>query len=340
MGNPNEAPQAPQVLMQMLMGQWVSQAVGALARLRVFDALAGGDAGAGAVAGRLGLDAGALHRVMRACAMAGVLRETPSRDFALTPLGELLRSDVPGSMRALFDAETAPGHWLPWGRLDECVRTGRDQVSAALGTDVWSYYRQHADEAMAFSEAMSGFSAMSIAALSAVYSPPKATRVVDVGGAHGSLLAWVLGRLPEARGVLFDLAHVVDTAGPALESSGVPGRVERVAGDFFEAVPEGGDLYLLKHVVHDWDDGRARQILSNVRRAMAPGATVLTVEMLLPDDGSPSPAVLLDLNMLVMLSGRERTLPEFEALYGSAGLTITRVVQTPSPFAAIEARAS
>ncbi len=326
-----------QALVQLITGGWAMQAVGSLARLRVFDPLAGGPLSVGALAERTNLDAGALHRVLRAVAMLGVVREVAPHTYALEPIGELLRSDAPGSMRALLDAETAPGHWLPWMHLDACLRTGRSQASVALGTDVWSYYAQHPEEGAAFAEGMSGMSAMALAAMDAVYTPPEARRVVDLGGAHGAMLAALLHKLPEARGVLFDLASVVETAGPTLAKHGVDGRVERVSGDFFEAVPEGGDLYVLKHVVHDWDDAQAARILANVRRAIAPGGRVMVVEMVLPEDGSPSPALLLDLNMLVMLPGKERTVGEIHALLHAAGFTPTRVVPTPSPFVVIEA---
>ncbi len=336
----HDAPPPPQQLLQLMMGAWASQAVGALARLRVFDEIAAGLTSSGAIAERLRLHADALYRVMRAGAMLGVLREVSPRTFALTPAGELLRSGVPGSMRALLDAETAPGHWLPWGRLDECIRRGGSVAAEALGSDVWSYYGAHPAEGQAFSEGMSGMSAMAIHAISAVWQPPQAKRVVDVGGAHGAFLTWVLQQLPSARGVLQDLPHVVEAATPALAAAGVNERVERVGQDFLSGVPTGGDLYLVKHIVHDWDDDRAAQVLRHVRAAMAPGAKVVVVEMLVPEDGAPSPALLLDLNMLVMLPGRERTAAEMKALFASAGLEIKRVVPTPSPFSLLEAEAS
>jgi hypothetical protein len=329
----------PRLLMKMLMGAWVTQALGTLARLRVFDALGAGPTSPEEAARALGLNPAALGRVLRAVASVGVLRQESGGRFALTPLGELLRSDTPGSLRALFDAETAQGHWLPWGRLDRSLATGGPSVASTIGTDIWTYYGQNREEGLAFSEGMTGFSVMALAGIEAAYQPPPATRIVDVGGAHGAFLSYLLGKLPGARGILFDLPAVLESAGPALAAAGVGERVDRIAGDFLQSVPAGGDLYLLKHIVHDWDDERARTILANVRQAMAPRATVLVVEMLVPDDGSPSPALLLDLNMLVMLGGRERTVAEMRALFASAGLTLGRVVATPTPFAVLEATA-
>jgi hypothetical protein len=331
-------PPPPLALLQMMMGAWVTQAVGTFARLRMADYLAEGPTAASIVAERAGTNPDATHRLMRALTMVGVLAETAPRTYALTPVGQLLRSDVPGSMRALLDAETAPGHWLPWGRLDECVRTGISSTRAALGADVWTYYAQHLEEERAFSEGMSGMSAMELSAVGAVYQPPEAQLVVDVGGAHGAFLAHVLKALPKARGVLMDLPTVVAKAGPALAAAGIQDRVETVAGDFFSEVPAGGDLYLLKHIVHDWDDEHCRKVLGEIRRAIKPEGKLLVVEMVLPEDGSPSPAILLDLNMMVMLPGRERTVSEFTTLLKSTGFEITRVVRTQSPAVVFEAR--
>jgi hypothetical protein len=335
----SETAEASKALLQLMMGAWASQIAGALARLRVFDEIANGHKSAPAIAKRLHLEPHALHRVLRAAGMLGLVRATGAAAYELTAQGELLRSDVPGSMRALIDAETAAGHWLPWGHLEDCIREGQSVASKTLGySNVWDYYQANPTEANAFSEGMSGISSMAIGAVSAVWNPPPAKRVVDVGGAHGAFLAWVLGQLPDAKGQLLDLPHVIETARPALSAIGLSERVECIKGDFFESVPAGADLYLLKHIVHDWDDESVRAILGNVSRAMAPGATVAVVELLVPEDGTPSPALLMDINMLVMLPGKERTVTEMKQLFASAGLALTREVQTPSPFSLLEAR--
>jgi hypothetical protein len=234
------------------------------------------------------------------------------------------------SLRALLDAETAPGHWLPWGRLDEVVKSGKSQADAALGMNVWDYYATNKDEGNTFSQAMTGMSMMAVHAVSMAYTYPTASKIVDVGGAHGALLGTVLAAQPNAKGVLFDLPHVVEAA-PAHD------RMEKVGGDFFKEVPAGGDLYLMKFIIHDWDDASCVSILKQVRRAMAPGGKLAVIEMLIPEDGTPHPSKLMDVNMMVMLSGRERTGAEMTALLEKADFKVTKVVPTPSPFSIIEA---
>ncbi len=164
---------------------------------------------------------------------------------------------------------------------------------------------------------------------------PAVRTVADVGGAHGVLLAAVLHANPAARGILFDLPHVIATAGDAIAAQGLAARCELVSGDFFEAVPAGADLHLLKQIVHDWDDERATRLLPNCHRALAPGGTLLLVEMVVPADNQPSPAQAMDLNMLVLLGGRERTEEEYRALLQAAGFRLERVIPTHSPFSVI-----
>jgi hypothetical protein len=321
-----------QAVMELISAAWASQASGTIARLLLCDHIAQGIDTPASLAERTKASADALYRLLRAGAMLGIVREVAPKKYALTDVGELYRSDSPRSMRALIDAESAPGHWQPWGRLDEAVRRGGSVASEVLGMDVWSYYAKHADEGRAFAQGMTGLSMAALGAISEAWTPPAAQHVIDVGGSHGAFLDFVLGRLPDAKGTLYDLPAVLDSAKPRP-------RVAFETGDFFKSVPAGGDLYLLKHIMHDWDDARCAQILGNVRAAMAPGATVVIVEMLVPEDGTPSPAILLDLNMLVMLPGRERTATEMSTLLGNAGFAVQRVVPTHSPFAVIEARA-
>lgn len=336
MSEPHDLPPPAQVF-GLVTGMWAAQAASTCARLGIPDELAHGPKSADEVARKLSLDADATYRLMRGVAVAGVLRQLPDRHFALTPVGELLRKGTPGSMRSLLLAETAPGHWLPWGQLEHAVRSGKPVVSHVFGVDAWAYYRAHPEEERLFSEGMSGISSMAIQAVLASYSFADAKKVVDVGGAHGAFLAAVLAREPAAKGVLFDQPQVVEGAGPTLDATGVTARVERVGGDFFRGVPAGGDVYLLKHILHDWSDAECVTILENVRTAMAPGAKVVVVEMVIDETGKPSPAPLMDLNMLVMLTGRERTAAEYGALFERAGLKLSSVTPTPSPMVVVEA---
>jgi hypothetical protein len=330
-------PPPPAVILQLVTNLWATKSVATFARLRGPDGLASGPKTAAALAAELGVHEGALARLLRGIALAGIVNQSSDGRWALTPVGEVLRSDVPGSMRALLIAETAPGHWLPWGEMEHSIRTGGPATTKALGTDAWSYYRQHPDEANDFAEGMSGISTMAAMAVLGTYDFSACRRVVDVGGSHGTMLAGVLSRVPEAKGVLFDLPDVVAGAAPTLRAAGVDGRVEIVPGSFFDGVPSGGDTYLLKFILHDWSDDECVGILKKVRSALAPNGRVVVIEMLIGDT-APSPAPLLDLNMLVMLTGRERSLPEFEALFARAGLKLTGHHRTPSPFHAIEAK--
>lgn len=336
----NEHPAMPpqSSLFQIISGMWAAQAVATAANLGIADKLAHGPKSAAEIAATVGADTDALHRLMRAVAATGVFATEPGGRFSLTPVGECLRSDVPGSMRSAMIAEMARGHWLPWGNLEKAVRTGRPVAEEALGMNVWEYYKVNAQEGNHFAEAMSGFSAMAMQAVMAAYSFSGARTVVDVGGSHGAFLATVLARETSASGILFDRPEVVEGAGATLDAAGVTSRVERKGGNFFESVPSGGDTYLLKHILHDWNDADCVKILGNVARAMAPTGRVVIVELLLADGGPPNPAPLMDLNMLVMLGGKERTAEEYSALFAKAGLKLASVTPTHSPFAVIEAR--
>jgi hypothetical protein len=335
MGAPDSPPAVQ--LMQMITGHWAAQIVGTAARLGVSDQIAQGVTKSDDIARAVGASPDALYRLLRGGATLGLFREGPARSFGLTPLGEMLREDAPGALRHFAIAELDTAHWLPWGRLHEAVTSGRSQSEAALGMSPWAYYAAHPEDETHFASAMSNVSAMVAAQAAEALDLSGVRRIVDVGGSHGSLLAALLRKAPEARGVLFDQPQVVAGAEPALRAQGLADRVERVGGDFFASVPGGGDLYLLKHIIHDWDDTRSEQILATCRKAMGAASRLVIVEMWLPDEPQPSFASLMDLNMLVMLDGRERTRAEYEALLRKAGLHITRVTQLPPLAAMFEA---
>jgi SAM-dependent methyltransferase len=323
-------------MMGLITGYWVSQAVGAVALLGVADELSGGTRRSDDIARAVGVDRTALYRVLRLLASLGVFAEDPPGSFALTPLGETLRSDAPDSVRNFAITETAPGHWLPWGLLHDSVRTGQPMARQALGMDLFDWYAQNPEEATYFNAAMGNLSALAASELVRVYDFSAVRTVADIGGAHGVLLTAVLRANPAARGILFDLPHVIETARSAIAAAGLSDRCELVSGDFFEAVPEGADLHLLKQIVHDWNDDRATQLLQNSHRALAPEGKLLLVEMLIPLDNRPSPAQAMDLNMLVLLGGQERTEEQFERLLKAAGFQLDQVIPTGSPFSVIE----
>ena len=330
--NETTPPPPPQaVVLQMLMGMWTAQIISAIAQLGVPDRLAKGAASAAELARDCDADPDALYRLLRAASTLNLCADAGGKRFALTPLGETLRSGVPGSLRDFVIAETARGHWLPWGRLADAVRRGGSTVSATLGfPDAWTYYGDNTDERMTFARGMSNLSAMVSQDVARVYAPGDAKRIVDVGGSEGILLRGLLERAPEARGVLFDREDVVANVAPI-------DRVEIVPGDFLTEVPPGGDLYLLKSILHDWPDDKCEVILKNCAKAAVPGTRLLVVEMLLPEEG-PSPVTFMDMNMLVMLGGRERTAGEYTELLRRCGWAVEQVIPTGGMFSVIEAR--
>jgi hypothetical protein len=216
--------------------------------------------------------------------------------FALTPLAEGLRTDAPGSLRAYAVMLGEDWHWRAWGELLHSVRIGQSAFEHTFGRDVFGYFGEHPEAARVFNAAMTSRTGQENAAVTAAYDWP-AGMIVDVGGGQGALLAAILARTPGARGVLFDLPHVVAAAGELIEGAGLTARCELVAGDFFERVPAGGDLYLLKRVIHDWDDGRAAAILRCCRAAMGErgSSRLLVIEHVLPPGNAPSWGKLLDL---------------------------------------------
>jgi O-methyltransferase/methyltransferase family protein len=310
-------------LLALINGYQVSQALHVAARLGIADRLADGPL----TVEELGLDADrdALRRLLRALAAAGVLREADGR-YALTDLGEGLRSDAPGSVAGWAAFVGRPYHWSAWAALEHSVRTGDNAFRAVHGTDVWAYRRDRPDEAAIFDRAMTSLTARVNAAVAEAHDFGRYGTVVDVGGGRGALLAAVLDRHPGVRGVLFDQPEVV---------SGVDlgARGEVAAGSFFAAVPPGGDAYVLKSVLHDWEDAEAVAILRACHAAGAP--VVLVVER---DVAADPRAAFSDLNMLVGPGGRERTLAEYGALLEAAGFRAVGSTTTPAGVSVIEAR--
>lgn len=336
----SEAPAAPnptKVMMQLITGYWMSQAVGVAAHLGIADAVASGSSTSSELGKAVGADPSSVYRLMRLLASIGVFEQQSDDCFALNPLGETLLSVGPGSVRNFAITETAPGHWLPWGRLVDSVRTGQPMARETLGMELFDWYAQNPDEAGFFTAAMGNLSALAAGELVRVYNFSNAQKVIDVGGAHGILLEAVLLANPAAQGILYELPHVIATAGEHLDPR-VKARCELVSGDFFKSVPEGGDVHLLKQIIHDWDEERAARVLANCHDALAPSGKLLLVEMVVPADNRPDFAQAMDLNMLAILGGRERTEAEYRALLEASGFKLERVIATHSPFSVIEAQ--
>jgi hypothetical protein len=329
-------PAIPQTaIFQIIRGAWASQALGAVARLGIADHLEHGPKTTAQLAEAVGAHTEALGRTLRALAGLGLFTALTSDSWALTPVGQCLCTNAAGSMRYLAIAETDSGHWKTWERFAEAVRTGAPQAQAALGCLPWDYYAAHPDQGADFSRAMAAISSMSVFPVLASYDFSGVSTIADIGGAFGALLAAILRLQPQARGILFDLPAVVAGAGPVLGD--VDPRVERVGGSFLSRAMPAAELFLLKHVLHDWDDDTCVTILKNIHAGMTAASRVLIIEMLIGDGPEPDLAPWMDLNMLVMLGGRERTANEYELLLERADLEIKRVIATPSPYSLIEA---
>jgi SAM-dependent methyltransferase len=323
-------------LSQMIRGYWVSQIVGTMAQLEIADHLAHGPLDCDVLADGIGCEPKATSRLLRASADVGLVSALPDGRFGLTPLGELLRSNVPGSMRNSAIALTAPGHWLPWGLLAEAVRHGERQTVAALGHELFDYYATNPSEGSAFTGAMASHSNAIAEEIAQVLDTSAVTHVVDIGGASGTIIGALLEANAALFGTILERADVVPRAEAALVRRGLSSRCRAVEGDFFDSVPEA-DLFILKSIVHDWDDQQSVKILRNCARALRPNGRVTLIEWVVPERGKPGAAALSDLNMLVLLPGRERTASQFEELFRASGLRLDRITGIASSMRLMEA---
>jgi hypothetical protein len=322
-------------LLQLGTGYWVSQSLYVAARLGVADLLKDGPAGVEDLARATGTQPAPLFRLMRVLASVGVFAEEGERRYKLTPLSEQLLSG-PKSMRPMLIHLGEAPSWRAWGELLHSVETGKTAFPHANGAEVFPFYAAHPESAEPFNEAMTAYSNVVTAAVVGAYDFSPFHKIVDVGGGHGHLLASILKAAPEASGVIFDLPAVVEGARARVEAEGLAGRCEVSGGDFFESVPEGGDAYVLKTIIHDWDEERALSILRNVHRAMKDEGKLLLVETVIEDGDGPPFSKLSDLHMMVMTGGQERTEAEYATLYERAGFRLTRVVRTESLMGVVE----
>ena len=284
-----------------------------------------------------GADPSALYRVLRALAAEGVFTEGNDRRFDLTPVGDHLRSDANSSLQAWTAFVGRPYQWQAWTRLGDTVRTGENAFRLAHGMGSWDYRAAHPEEGAIFDRAMVSLTSQFSAAIAAAYDFSRFRRIVDVGGGHGALLAEVLSADTETRGVLFDQPHVVAHAAELLSERGLDDRCEIVGGSFFEQVPTGGDAYILKSVLHDWDDEEAVRILTVCRAAMDRDSVLLVMERLIAPPNLGADDKLSDLNMLVGPGGRERTIEEFEDLLAGGRFRLSQVIATGSAMRVLEA---
>jgi hypothetical protein len=336
------APETPdagagRALLALIGGYRATQMIAVAARLGIADRLAGWARSAPDLARAAGADPDALRRLLSALVNLGLLAEDGEGRFALTALGGRLRTDVPGSLRAwaIWEGVTSYGAWRA---LDESVATGRTAFDRVFGLPFFAYFAAHPEVGGQFDAAMTDFTAGIAAAVAAEYDFAGRRTVVDVGGGRGHVLAAVLQTHPLLEGILFDLPGVVPAAIAYLAGAGLAGRARIVAGDFFTAVPPGADLYVLCHIVHDWDDARAIRILQTCRAAVAPEGSLLIVEKYMPEPMVPGAVPSgTDVNMLVLTGGRERTEREYRALLAAGGWRLTRVLPTSSVSSIFEA---
>jgi hypothetical protein len=324
-------------MFQMIQGFSVSRAICVAAELGIPDLLNDGPMKSEEIALAAGAHAPSVFRLISALASVGVFVEDEQHRFALTPLGDTLRSDVPASLRLLATEVLGRNHYAAWEQLLYSVKTGATAFDHVFGVSKWQYNAEHPKEATAFDEAMASFNSIIADAVVASYDFSSCGTVVDVGGGNGSFLAAILKAHLRLRGVLADLPHVLDGAQRRLTAENVAERCEIVGADFFKSVPKG-DTYLLKWIIHDWDDQSAETILKNCRAAMKPRGRVLLVESIVEPRNGSSLAKFMDLAMLVMTGGRERTKREYQALLGRAGLKITNVTSTGTELSLIEAQ--
>lgn len=331
------------MLLQMMVGNWVTGAIGAAARLRVADHVGEEAVSTVEIAKKIDAHEPSLFRLMRGLASVGIFAEGKARHFTHTPMSRLLRSDELGSLRDVAAMFTADFASRAWEQLDYSVRTGKPAFDKMFGTDHWTHFATHPEANDLFNRAMTGVAASMHDAALEVYDFSRFESMIDVGGGHGHLLATVLRKYPGMRGSVFDQAHVIGGAAPTFAGAGVADRAGATAGSFFEKIPSPPAgvkaekaAYVMSHILHDWNDEQCLSILRNIRAACQPGTTLLVFDAVIPEGNGPDFGKLLDLNMLVLITGRERTAEEFRSLLRTAGFDVRRVIPTKSSVSIVE----
>jgi hypothetical protein len=321
----------------MITGYWISQAIYAAAKFSIADHLKDGPKSVAELAEATSTNADALYRLLRALASKGIFSESQPRQFSLTPLAEPLQSDAPGSKRALA-LMSGDEQFRSWAEIDYSIQTGKIAFEKVYGKPIFDYLSENPDKARIFDAAMVGIHGRESDVILSAYDFSGVGVLADIGGGNGSQISPILKHHNGLKGILFDLPHVIERAKKQIEAAGLSDRCDLVGGNFFDAVPEGADVYMMRHIIHDWDDEKSLTILRNCHRAMPAGAKLLIVESVIPTGNEPFGGKFLDLVMLLIPGGKERTEDEYRTLFGEAGLELTRVVPTGTEVSIIEAK--
>lgn len=325
-------------LNQMIWGTWIAQSIYVAAALGIADLLENGTKHVDELAQTTQVQASNLYRILRTLASVGVFTEVAPHQFALTDMAHYLRSDVPGSLRAVSMMLSDAWHWNSWGDILHVVKTGQAPMQHLYQVDsTFDYLDQHPESRSIYNKAMNGWSKICHSAVVDAYDFSDIRQITDVAGGYGSLISAILTANPEIQGVLFDQPHVVADAIAFLEKAGMGDRCKTVGGNFFESIPSGSDAYIMSHILHDWSDEECVQILKNVRRSIATTGRLLVVEMVVPTSNEFSFSKWMDIDMMIMYpAGRERTASEFQEMFQAAGFRLTRIVPTAAPVSVIE----
>jgi len=330
----SEVAPAKEFFRQMFGGSWITQGIGVAAELGIAEHLADGPRSTSELASLTGSHDDSLYRLLRALSAVGVFAEEPARCFSLTPLATMLRTDVPASQRS-FATMMSNEFDAAWGELLHSVRTGEAGFEKRYGLPFFDYMTRHPERHRIYDEAMTGVHGVETVPVLDAYPFAGRETVVDIGGGNGLALAALLERYPLVNGILFDLPAVADRAREGLSGTPESDRLKIEGGDFFTAVPAGADIYMLRHIIHDWQDAEAIAILTRCREAAAPGARILVIEMVVPPANQPGFGKWLDI-MMLLVGGRERTAEEYGELFGAAGLELARIIPTASDVSIVE----
>ncbi len=328
---------AEAIMFQFLFGTVVQKGIYVVAELGIADLVNEKCMSAEELAEKTATHSASLYRLLRMLAGVGFFAENSDGKFELTPLAALLLKDNPNSMRDFALMMGNDWSWKTVKNLKHSVETGKMAHEKSFGKTSWEYFEEDTEVGEIFNRAMTSNSLAAVAPIAAGYDFSSFGKIVDIAGGHGILLAGILKANPNARGILFDIPSVIAGSGEFFETAGVENRVEKISGDFFENVPAGADAYIMKHIIHDWDDAESIKILKNIHSAMNPDSKVLIIEMVVPEGNEPSPSKILDIQMLMFTGGKERTAKEYAELLDKSGFRMTQVVPTHSPMQIVEA---